>query len=640
MIAYHAGVGKSSNARRIAADLIPAGAVEEELRYPVTTGSTDHPGGYAGAMAEFYEETAARLAVHLEAGRTVVLLAEGDPLFYGSFMYMHDRLADRFPTEVVPGVPAFAAATAAVAAPLVRQTDVLTILPGTLPEAELARRLADTDGAIIMKLGRTFPAVRSALAQAGRLDHAVYVERASMPAERWMPVADVDPASVPYFSLIVVSGDSVQPDPRGRRSGRCRSPAAADRPGRRAARRRPRPGPGRVAYPRGHGGARGGRPRRRLRRLRQPRRRSGPGCSGTRRATPSSSTGPGWRSTSRPAASGWPSCPAATPGSSGWRPRCSRRPRTRRTLDVPVRVLPGVTAVQAVAARAGAPVGGDFAVLSLSDRLKPWAVIERRLRAVSEADLVLAIYNPASRSRTDQVRRRTSSCSSTGRRTPWWSSAATSAGPRSRSTVTTLAELDAESIDMKCLLIVGASTVYAPAVDRRRTAADGLSVSGSGRGRGRRGTTRAAVARVEHAADQDDRGLAEPGRLDLVGDVGERCRAGRARSGWLARKYDDDRAVGAVVGASASASSRVRVMARCSTSVAPVAAKCGSASASGIAVERACARVSTTDWAEQRDGQLDARRSAAAAAYAGTPGVTSHGTPASSSRRVCSVSAE
>ena len=137
-----------------------------------------------------------------------MLLAEGDPLFYGSSMYLVDRLKERFETEMVPGVPAFAAATAGLAQPLVRQTDVLTVLAGTLPEAELARRLADTDGAIIMKLGRTFPAVRSALAQAGRLDGAMYVERASMPEERWLPVADVDPASVPYFSLIVVPGDS------------------------------------------------------------------------------------------------------------------------------------------------------------------------------------------------------------------------------------------------------------------------------------------------------------------------------------------------------------------------------------------------------------------------------------------------
>lgn len=217
VIAFHAGVGKQSNARRIAADLIPGGAIEEELRYPVTTGPTAHPGGYAGAMAEFYEECASRLTVHLEQGRTVVVLAEGDPLFYGSFMYLHDRLAPRFETEVVPGVPAFAAATAVLASPLVRQTDVLTVLPGTLDVPELARRLADTDGAIIMKLGRRFPGVVEALRQAGRLEHAMYVERASMPAERWMPVVDVDPASVPYFSLIVVPGDSLSEDPGGRR---------------------------------------------------------------------------------------------------------------------------------------------------------------------------------------------------------------------------------------------------------------------------------------------------------------------------------------------------------------------------------------------------------------------------------------
>ena len=177
VIAFHAGVGKESNARRIAASLFPANVVEEQLTYPVTTGGTDHPGGYAGALAEFYEESAGRLAAHLDAGRDVVLLAEGDPLFYGSFMYMHDRLAQDYPTEIVPGVPAFAAAAAAAASPLVRQTDVLTVLPGTLPEPELARRLADTDAAIIMKLGRTFPAVRRALAAAGRLDHALYVER-------------------------------------------------------------------------------------------------------------------------------------------------------------------------------------------------------------------------------------------------------------------------------------------------------------------------------------------------------------------------------------------------------------------------------------------------------------------------------
>ena len=450
VIAYHSGVGKSSIARRIAAHLFPEGVVEEDLRYPVTTGTTDHPDGYAGAMADFYAECADRLAIHLEAGKTVVIIAEGDPLFYGSYMYLHDRLSGRFRTEVVPGVTSIAAATAAVASPLVRHTDVLTILPGTLPEHELARRLADTDGAIIMKLGRTFGAVRGALEQAGRLDDALYVERASMAEERWLPVRDVDPDSVPYFSIIVV-------------------PSATG---------------GRVAGERGV---------------------SGPGIS-----KPTEllivGMGPGPDKWMTPEVS---QALAEVDHVIGYAPYVNRVPqraglqrhatgntveidRARHALelakggekvavvsggdagvfgmaaavfeaaedpefaDVPIRVLPGMTALQAVAARAGAPLGGDFAVMSLSDRLKPWSLIEKRLRAVSEADMVLGIYNPASRSRTTQVAeaqqvllesRSPDTVVIVGR----------DVGREDESLeVTTLTKLDPAAIDMKCLLIIGA----------------------------------------------------------------------------------------------------------------------------------------------------------------------------------------
>ncbi|MCW2817433.1 MAG: ATP-binding protein [Marmoricola sp.] len=456
VVAYHAGVGKQSNARRIAADLVPATAIEEELRYPVTTGPTAHPGGYAGAMAEFYEESASRLAAHLEQGRTVVLLAEGDPLFYGSYMYMHDRLADRFTTEVVPGVPAFAAATAAVASPLVRQTDVLTILPGTLPQPELARRLADTDGAIIMKLGRTFPAVREALRDAGRLDHALYVERASMPAERWLPVRDVDPATVPYFSLIVVTGDSRHDQPRGRRAAL----AAPVVPSSTA--------PGEVLVV-GLG--------------------PGPDAWVTPEVSQALATVDhvvGYA----PYVDRVPQRPGLSRHASG---NTVELDRSRLALDlalagervavvsggdagvfgmatavleaaedpayaeVAVRVLPGVSAIQAVAARAGAPIGADFAVMSLSDRLKPWTLIERRLRAVAEADLVLGIYNPASRTRTEQV--------AEARRVLLEHRAPDTVVVVGRDvgraeealTVTTLADLDPAVVDMKCLLIIGSS---------------------------------------------------------------------------------------------------------------------------------------------------------------------------------------
>jgi precorrin-2 C20-methyltransferase/precorrin-3B C17-methyltransferase len=455
VVAYHAGVGKQSNARRIAADLIPATAVEEELRYPVTTGHTDHPGGYAGAMAEFYEESADRLGAHLEAGRTVVLLAEGDPLFYGSYMYMHDRLADRFPTEVVPGVPAFAAATAAVASPLVRQTDVLTILPGTMPEAELARRLADTDGAIIMKLGRTFPAVRSALEQAGRLEHALYVERASMPEERWLPVVDVDPASVPYFSLVVVPGDSVHDEPTGRRAG-----AVAPAPDRACAELVVvglGPGPDRWLTPEvsavlaevdhvvGYA----------------PYVNRVPQRTGLQRHASGNTVELDRARLALDLARRGERVAVVSGGDAGVFGMASavyEAAQDPAYADVAIRVLPGVSAVQAVAARAGAPVGADFAVVSLSDRLKPWPVVERRLRAVAEADLVLALYNPASRSRTEQIVRAQKLLLEV-RSAETVVVVGRDVGREEESlVVTTLAELDAESIDMKCLVIVGASS--------------------------------------------------------------------------------------------------------------------------------------------------------------------------------------
>lgn len=459
VVAFHAGVRKQSHARRIAADLIPAGVVEEELRYPVTTGTTDHPGGYVGAMADFYEDCAARLSVHLEHGRDVVLLAEGDPLFYGSSMYLHDRFKDSYATSVVPGVPAFAAATAAVSTPLVRQSDVLTVLPGTLSEPELARRLADTDAAVIMKLGRTFPAVRSALRQAGRLESAWYVEYASQPQERWLPAADVDAESVPYFSLIVVPGDSA----RGRNTDRLRvrgeaAPEVSALPERAGELLVVGLGPGPDVWltPEAHEAL----------------------------ATVDHVVG------YAPYVARVPQREGLIRHSSG---NTVEVDRARFALDlalrgervavvsggdagvfgmaaavfeaavdatyaaVEIRVLPGVSAVQAVAARAGAPIGGDFAVVNLSDRLKPWSVLADRLKALAEADLVIALYNPASRARVEQIGwakdvllkvHRPETAVVVGR----------DVGRTEESlTVTTLGELDPGTIDMKCLVIVGSS---------------------------------------------------------------------------------------------------------------------------------------------------------------------------------------
>ena len=195
MVAYHSARHGRSIARRIAEPYLRAGQIEEHLVYPVTTETTDHPGGYAGALEDFYAEAAARIAAHLDAGRDVALLAEGDPLFYSSYMHMHTRLTERFDAVIVPGVTSVSAASAATGTPLVAGDEVLTILPGTLPAAELTRRLADTDAAVMMKLGRSYPDVREALSATGRLDRAFYVERASTDRQRVLPAADVDEAS-------------------------------------------------------------------------------------------------------------------------------------------------------------------------------------------------------------------------------------------------------------------------------------------------------------------------------------------------------------------------------------------------------------------------------------------------------------
>lgn len=465
VIAFHAGVGKQSNARRIAAGLFPDGVIEEQLTYPVTTGTTAHPGGYEGALAAFYAEAAERLAAHLDSGRTVVLLAEGDPLFYGSFMYLHDRLAERYPTEIIPGVPAFAAATSAAQAPLVRQTDVLTVLPGTLPEAELARRLADTDAAIIMKLGRTFITVKRALHAAGRLGDAVYVERASMPEQRWLPVNEVDPGTVPYFSLIVVTGDSLH----GRRSRdsieaavspNTNSPSTSS-PGQKS----PAellvvglgPGPALWQTPEvtaalaavdhvvGYA----------------PYVNRVPQRAGLKRHASGNTVEVDRAAFALRLAARGESVAVVSGGDAGvfgMAAAVFEAAAAEEFCDIPIRVLPGVSAVQAVAARAGAPIGADFAVLSLSDRLKPAEVVEKRLSAVLQADLVVAIYNPASRSRTHQIAAAKKLALSVRAPETVVIVGRDIGRAEEQLTVTSLGEFDPASIDMKCLIIIGATS--------------------------------------------------------------------------------------------------------------------------------------------------------------------------------------
>jgi precorrin-2/cobalt-factor-2 C20-methyltransferase len=200
--------GKRGNARTIADAIVGMDPDREiALAYPVTTEiPADHP-DYAAALNPFYEEAASQLFAEVEAGRTVAVLCEGDPFFYGSFMHLWWRLKDQVPTEVVPAVSSMSGAWTRAGAPITWGDDVLTIVPGTLPEAELTRRLSGTDAAVVMKLGRNLPKVRAAIANAGLSERAIYVERATMAEEKIIPLSELpDDMEAPYFSLIIVPG--------------------------------------------------------------------------------------------------------------------------------------------------------------------------------------------------------------------------------------------------------------------------------------------------------------------------------------------------------------------------------------------------------------------------------------------------
>jgi precorrin-2 C20-methyltransferase/precorrin-3B C17-methyltransferase len=463
VIAYHSARHGRSVARAIAEPYLRGDQIEEQLVYPVTTEATAHPGGYEGAIEEFYSQAAGRLMAHLAAGRDVVLLAEGDPLFYSSYMHMHKRISGRFSAVIVPGITSVSAASAALSMPLVEGNDVLTVLPGTLGADELTRRLRGTDAAAIMKISRSFAGVRQALKESGRLEQAHYVERASAGDRQVIESAgDVDPASVPYMSLVIVPGaEAAKATEAAEAAG---TPATALAPT-----GRPESAGGRVDV-------------------------VGLGPAGRDWLTPQALA-----------------VLAAADDIVGYAPYVDRvppNPRQRRhgsdnrveaqraefALDlalrgrrvavvssgdpgvfamatavleaaagderfagVAVEVVPGLTAAQAVASQAGAPLGHDYVVLSLSDNLKPWEIIARRLEAAAAADFAIAIYNPASSSRRQQLLdARDLLLAHRDAATPVVIGRAVGTDEQ-EVTVTTLGDLDPAQVDMRCLLIVGSS---------------------------------------------------------------------------------------------------------------------------------------------------------------------------------------
>ena len=201
VVAYPAPEAGASFARSVVASFLAPSQVEIAIPVPMLPAP-------APAQA-VYDRAATDIAAHLEAGRDVAVLCQGDPFFYGSFIQLFARLAARYRTEVVPGVSSLAACAAAARLPLAVRDDVLTVIPAPLAESAIEARLIGAEAAAIIKLGRHFAKVRRVLQRLGREAGTVYVERASLGSERVLPLAEVDAAEVPYFSMLLVR----RPDP-------------------------------------------------------------------------------------------------------------------------------------------------------------------------------------------------------------------------------------------------------------------------------------------------------------------------------------------------------------------------------------------------------------------------------------------
>ena len=197
VLAYPAPQTGESLARAIVAPHL-AGLAKTEIAIRMPIVAARFP------AREVYNRAAREIGAHLDAGRDVACICEGDPFFYGSFSFLFERMAGRYPTRVIPGVSSLTACAAAAGAPLATRNDVLAIVPAPLGEAELRARLSGADAAAIIKVGRHLEKVRAVLGSLDLAGGARYIEHATMESERSVPLVEAGDGRAPYFSMVLV----------------------------------------------------------------------------------------------------------------------------------------------------------------------------------------------------------------------------------------------------------------------------------------------------------------------------------------------------------------------------------------------------------------------------------------------------
>ena len=210
-IAFFRKAGRAGHARQIASNLLSKDVIELAIEYPITTEIPFSDKRYSEVLSEFYKKYSNKIISLSQTGIDLVILCEGDPFFYGSFMHIYSRVKDKCPVEVVPAITGMSAAWTATDIPITWGDDILTVLMGTLDKTTLENQLQDTNAAIIMKIGRNLPKIKKALERTGRFHDAFIVEYAAMDKQTVQRLSDYNTENAPYFSIIILHGQGRRP---------------------------------------------------------------------------------------------------------------------------------------------------------------------------------------------------------------------------------------------------------------------------------------------------------------------------------------------------------------------------------------------------------------------------------------------
>ncbi|MBU2981654.1 precorrin-2 C(20)-methyltransferase [Lentibacter algarum] len=210
-IAYFRKAGRKGQSRQIVEGMLAANVTEFAMEYPVTTEIPLSDPRYNEVLSEFYESCTAHLRALAETGEDVIVLCEGDPFFYGSFMHLYTRLQGNTQVEVIPAITGMSAAYTTTGQPITWGDDIMSVLMATLPEDALTEAMQAADAIIVMKIGKNIDKLRRALKAAGKFEAAWIVEYASMPNQKMRLLSDTGSEPVPYFSIVVVHGNGRRP---------------------------------------------------------------------------------------------------------------------------------------------------------------------------------------------------------------------------------------------------------------------------------------------------------------------------------------------------------------------------------------------------------------------------------------------